>query len=64
MLDIGCGLGRRPVFFARQGFDVSAFDLSEEGAGYPALDGNTVVKTGGGPEDGVPHFYVSMEEIP
>ncbi len=33
-------------------------------AGYPRLDGNTVVKTGGGPEDGVPHVFVELDEIP
>ena len=143
VLDFGCGLGRHAVYFVKQGFAVSAFDLSEEGvahlkkwaeeenlsidacvadmmrlpypdnrfdaaylyhvishtdsagirailseltrvlrpggrvfltlcskesrsyrdAGYPKLDENTVVKTGGGPEDGIPHFYVSLDEI-
>lgn len=143
ILDFGCGLGRHAVYFAKQGFQVSAFDLSEEGvahlkkwaeaenlsidacvadmmqlpypdnsfdaaylyhvishtdsngirsilselsrvlkpggrvfltlcskeswsfreAGYPKLDENTVVKTGGGPEDGIPHFYVSLDDI-
>lgn len=33
-------------------------------AGYHRLDGNTVVKTGGGPEDGVPHVFVELDEIP
>ena len=28
-LDLGCGLGRHTVFFALNGFDVSAFDISE-----------------------------------
>ena len=28
-LDLGCGLGRHTVFFAMNGFDVSAFDISE-----------------------------------
>lgn len=143
VLDFGCGLGRHAIYFAEQGFQVSAFDLSEEGvahlkqwaeaknlpidacvadmmhlpypdnrfdaaylyhvishtdskgirtilseltrvlkpggrvfltfcsketwsfleAGYPKLDENTVVKTGGGPEDGIPHFYVSLDDI-
>lgn len=31
-------------------------------AGYPRLDENTVVKTSPGPENGVPHFYVTLEE--
>ena len=31
LLDFGCGLGRHAVLFARSGFQVSAFDLSEEG---------------------------------
>lgn len=30
LLDLGCGLGRHTVFFARQGFCVSAMDLSPE----------------------------------
>ncbi len=30
LLDLGCGLGRHTVFFARQGFHVSAMDLSPE----------------------------------
>ncbi len=30
LLDLGCGLGRHTVFFARQGFSVSAMDLSAE----------------------------------
>ncbi|MGM9521543.1 MAG: class I SAM-dependent methyltransferase [Oscillospiraceae bacterium] len=29
LLDLGCGLGRHSVFFARLGFQVSAFDLSD-----------------------------------
>ena len=28
-LDLGCGLGRHTIFFAANGFDVSAFDISE-----------------------------------
>jgi tellurite methyltransferase len=31
LLDIGCGEGKDAVFFARCGFDVSAFDISEAG---------------------------------
>jgi tellurite methyltransferase len=31
LLDIGCGEGKDAVFFARCGYDVSAFDLSEIG---------------------------------
>jgi len=31
LLDIGCGEGRNAVFFARNGYDVSAFDLSAKG---------------------------------
>ena len=34
LLDFGCGLGRHAVFFAKQGFQVSAFDLSEDGIGH------------------------------
>jgi SAM-dependent methyltransferase len=30
-LDLGCGLGRHALQFARSGFSVSAFDLSDEG---------------------------------
>ena len=29
-LDLGCGLGRHTILFARNGFDVSAFDISED----------------------------------
>lgn len=29
-LDLGCGLGRHSVLFAKNGFDVSCFDISEE----------------------------------
>jgi SAM-dependent methyltransferase len=143
LLDFGCGLGRHSVFFAKKGFAVSAFDLSEDGvrhlrgwaareglsvearvadmltlpyadgsfdclfayhvlshtdtlgmariakeigrilrpggefyltlcskeswsfakAGYPKLDENTVVKTGDGPEKGVPHFYTDLDGV-
>lgn len=31
LLDIGCGEGRNAVFFARNGYKVSAFDLAQEG---------------------------------
>lgn len=34
LIDFGCGLGRHSVFFAQQGFDVSAFDLSKDGVCY------------------------------
>lgn len=143
ILDFGCGLGRHSIYFAKQGFDVSAFDLSEEAtehlkqwaekehlsvhidhadmmslpyqdhtfdaifafhvishtdsigvkkiikeisrvlkgngeifitlcsketwsfqeAGYPKIDDNTVMKTDEGPEKGIPHFYVTLDDI-
>lgn len=143
VLDFGCGLGRHSIFFAKQGFNVSAFDLSQEGinhlenwakdegvtvdltvadmislpykdntfdcifayhvishtdtagmqkilseisrilkpdgeiyltlcsketwsfkyAGYPKVDENTVVKTAEGPEKGISHFYVTLNDI-
>ncbi len=31
LLDIGCGEGRNAIFFARNGYQVSAFDLSRKG---------------------------------
>jgi tellurite methyltransferase len=31
LLDIGCGEGRNAVFFARNGYEVHAYDLSEKG---------------------------------
>ncbi|MFW5927830.1 MAG: class I SAM-dependent methyltransferase [Thermoplasmatota archaeon] len=31
LLVVGCGEGKNAVFFARNGYDVTAFDLSEEG---------------------------------
>lgn len=143
ILDFGCGLGRHSIYFAKQGFSVSAFDLSEEGvsslrewakaenvnihttvcdmlslpyadnwfdgiyaynvishtdtngmktilaeikrilkpggeifltlcsketwsfkdAGYPKIDENTVVITDEGPEKGIPHFGVNLDDI-
>lgn len=143
VLDFGCGRGRHSIYFAKQGFHVSAFDLSEESteylrawaerenlsvgiktadmlelpyddnsfdaifayhvishtdsagikkiireisrvlkiggeiyitlcsketwsfkdAGYPKLDENTVIKTDEGPEKGIPHFYVTLDDI-
>lgn len=32
-------------------------------AGYPKIDENTVIKTCDGPEYGIPHFYVNMDDI-
>lgn len=143
LLDFGCGLGRHAVYFAKQEFKVSAFDLSDKAvasterwaaeeklpiraevgdmlcppygdggfdcvfayhvishtdtqgaraimaqigrilrpggevfltlcskdawsyrkAGFPRLDENTVVKTEEGPENGIPHFFVSMDDL-
>jgi len=143
ILDFGCGLGRHSIFFAKQGFNVSAFDLSQEGinhleqwakneklvidltvadmlnlpykdnsfdgifayhvishtdtigmqkvlseisrilkpngkiyltlcsketwsfkdAGYPRVDESTILKTDEGPEKGIPHFYVTLQDI-
>jgi SAM-dependent methyltransferase len=34
VLDLGCGLGRHAIYFARRGMDVSAFDLSTEGTDH------------------------------
>ncbi|MCD7873562.1 MAG: class I SAM-dependent methyltransferase [Acidaminococcaceae bacterium] len=31
LLDIGCGEGKDAVFFARNGYVVSAFDIADEG---------------------------------
>jgi len=31
LLDIGCGEGRNAVFFARNGYEVTAFDLAKDG---------------------------------
>ncbi|MFC0560655.1 class I SAM-dependent methyltransferase [Halalkalibacter alkalisediminis] len=31
LLDIGCGEGKDAVFFARNGYDVTAFDISNAG---------------------------------
>ncbi len=143
VLDFGCGLGRHAVYFAKQGFDVSAFDLSEEAtehlrewatseavsvdiqvadminlpypdnsfdalfsyhvishtdtngiriiidemkrvlrpnadifltlcsketwsykdSGFPRVDDNTVINDADGPEKGIPHFYVMLDDI-
>ena len=143
VLDLGCGLGRHAILFARNGFNVTACDLSDYGvnhlnewagkenlkietvvcdmlklpfsensfdaifsyhtishtdtigvkkvinelkrvlrtngelfltlcsketwsfkdAGYPKIDENTVLKQEDGPEDGIPHFYVNLEDI-
>ena len=30
LLDLGCGLGRHAILFAKEGFDVTAFDLSDD----------------------------------
>lgn len=37
LLDFGCGLGRHSIFFAKKGFEVTAFDLSEDGAEHLRL---------------------------
>jgi ubiquinone/menaquinone biosynthesis C-methylase UbiE len=34
ILDLGAGLGRHSIFFAKQGFNVSAIDLSDYGMNY------------------------------
>ncbi len=34
VLDLGCGLGRHALYFARNGFDVTAVDLSEDAVRY------------------------------
>lgn len=34
VLDLGCGLGRHAIFFAQNGFNVSASDLSQEAVDY------------------------------
>jgi len=34
LLDFGCGVGRHSIFFSRQGFNVSAFDLSSDGTNH------------------------------
>ncbi|WMJ22141.1 class I SAM-dependent methyltransferase [Paludicola sp. MB14-C6] len=34
VLDLGCGLGRHSIYFAKQGFQVSAIDLSEYGLSH------------------------------
>lgn len=143
LLDLGSGLGRHSIYFAKQGFNVSALDLSEYGinhlnewakkenlaiktnvgnilnlpyddnsfdcifsyhvishtdsngiktilgeikrvlkdngevfltlcskeswsftkSNYPKIDENTVIKTCEGPENGIPHFYVNLDDI-
>lgn len=143
VLDLGCGLGRHSLLFAKYGFDVTAVDISEyavqrvkkaaekeklnitatvcdmanlpfkdnsfdcvfsylaishtdtEGfnkilkklaeilkpkgeiyltlcsketwsfkeANFPKIDENTVVKTEEGPENGVPHFFVNLDDV-
>ncbi|MDY4611367.1 MAG: class I SAM-dependent methyltransferase [Sphaerochaetaceae bacterium] len=32
-------------------------------AGFPKLDANTVIRTDAGPEKGIPHFYVGLDDI-
>ena len=32
-------------------------------AGYPKYDDNTVIKTGDGPENGIPHFYADDDTV-
>jgi len=34
ILDLGCGLGRHAILFAKEGFDVTAVDLSEDGVDH------------------------------
>ena len=34
ILDLGCGLGRHSILFAKNGFDVSAMDLSPDGVNH------------------------------
>lgn len=34
VLDLGCGLGRHSILFAKEGFDVTAVDLSKVGIDY------------------------------
>lgn len=47
-LDLGCGLGRHALFFAKHGFSVSGFDLSPEGVDQlnkNALEQNLQIET-------------------
>lgn len=37
LLDIGCGEGRNAIFFARNGYEVTAFDLSQKGRNIYSL---------------------------
>lgn len=32
-------------------------------AGFPKIDENTIVKTEEGPEKGIPHFYVTIDDV-
>ena len=34
MLDLGCGLGRHAILFAKNGFNVTAVDIAREGVDY------------------------------
>ncbi|WP_025691299.1 class I SAM-dependent methyltransferase [Paenibacillus zanthoxyli] len=143
ILDIGAGLGRHAILFAKNNFEVAAIDLSEFGinylnawkeqeqlsictkvcdmkkipfqdhffdciwayhsishtdslgfseileeiervlkpegeiylslsskdsgfyskGGYPQVDENTIIKTDEGPEKGIPHYYVDLDDI-
>ncbi len=47
-LDLGCGLGRHSLFFAKHGFSVSGFDLSPDGVDQlnkKALEQNLQIET-------------------
>lgn len=48
LLDFGCGLGRHSIFFANEGFNVTAFDLSKDAVEYLnswTLKENLTIKT-------------------
>lgn len=47
------------VYFTLCSKDTWAF----RDAGFPQWDENTVVKTDSGPEQGIPHFYVALDDI-